>query len=115
MKKMISIVVLSLLTLNTFAHNPARQNQTTPKKMKRVVVMGKKAKAIYMALDAEEVTKNGKNFTRDVKKVGPLKCVKAIKKADTSKVKFKCILKGKKKNRRAGRQRRGRNQQQQQS
>ncbi len=102
MKKMITIVSLALMTITTFADNPASQNHRTPKKMKKVVVKGKKAKAIYMALDAEEVTKNGGKFTRDVKKVGPLKCVKAIKKADTSKVKFKCILKGKKKNRRAG-------------
>lgn len=110
---MISIVALTFLTLTTFAHNPAAQSQRTPKKMKRVVVKGKKAKAIYMALDAEEITKTGGKFTREIKKVGPLKCVKAIKKANTSKVKFKCILKGKKKNRRAGGRRGGRLQQQQ--
>jgi hypothetical protein len=114
MKKMITIAALALMTLTTFAHTPAQQNQAKPKKkMKTVVVKGKKAKAIYMALDAEEITKNGGKFTRDIKKVGPLKCVKATKKANTSKVKFKCILKGKKKARRAGR-RGGRNQQQQQ-
>ncbi|OUR97833.1 hypothetical protein A9Q84_06440 [Halobacteriovorax marinus] len=113
MKKMITILALSVMTLTTFAHNPAAQNQSAPKKMKKVVVKGKKAKAIYMALEVEEITKTGGKFTREIKKVGALRCVKAIKKANTSKVKFKCILKGKKKTRRAGGQRGGRNQQQQ--
>ena len=104
MKKLLTILAVLTLTSMSFASQTV-QKHPTKKKMSKTVVKGKKAKAIYYALDSDVETKNRKKFSADIKKVGSLRCVKLTKKEDTSVVKFRCALKGKKGKR--GQRRRG--------
>lgn len=109
MKKLLTILAVLTLTSTVFAHegkHPRRPNQGK-KKPAVTVVMGKKAMAIYNALDAEVVTKDRPKFSADIKKVASLRCAKLTKKEDTTVVKYRCALKGKRIGRDNGR--RGRN------
>jgi len=106
MKKLLTILAVLTLTSMSFASQTV-QKHPAKKKMSKTVVKGKKAKRIYMALDSDIETKNRQKFSADIKKVGPLRCVKLTKKEDTSVVKFRCALKGKKGKKGQRRQRRG--------
>lgn len=103
------LVILAVLTLSSAAsaHEAKRPGK---KKIGVTVVKGKRAAAIYNALDADVVTKNRPKFSADIKKVATLRCAKLTKKADTTVVKFRCALKGKKvkPGRRGGRRGQGR-------
>ncbi|MFT6071033.1 MAG: hypothetical protein ACJAT2_002733 [Bacteriovoracaceae bacterium] len=108
MKKLFTILAVLTLTSTVFASedkHPRRPNQG--KKKSVTVVKGKRAMAIYNALDAEVVTKDRPKFSADVKKVASLRCAKLTKKEDTTVVKYRCALRGKKMTRDHGR--RGRN------
>lgn len=103
MTKILSVIALLGLMSSAFAdhgNHPRRGRRAV------AVVAGKKAQAIYEALQVEEVTKSRRNFSLEIKNVAPLRCVKATKKADTAVVKYRCALKGQKKRTRRG-QRRG--------
>ncbi len=110
MKKLLTILAVLTLTSTVFAHegkHPRRPNQGK-KKMSVTVVKGKRAAAIFNALDADVITKDRPKFSADIKKVASLRCAKLTKKADTTVVKYRCALKGKKKMRRGGRRGHGR-------
>jgi hypothetical protein len=98
---MISLIALSTMFIaeTSFAHPGHGMGKGRKGKMKksRTVVRGKRAKAIYEALvDADVVTKNRPKVTADIKKVASLRCAKLTSKADTSKVRYRCALRGKK-------------------
>lgn len=105
MKKLFAIIAVLTLTSTVFAHE-GKHPRPGKKKPAVTVVKGKRAMAIYNALDAEVVTKNRPKFSADIKKVASLRCAKLTKKADTTVVKYRCALKGKKMGRR-GQGRRG--------
>ncbi len=97
MKSLITLVTLLTLSSTVFAHSPERPNNSRRMgmKMKKVsIVKGEKALKIFEAIEAEVETKDSPLFTIDVKKIASLKCVKRIKKSDTSVVKYRCSLKG---------------------
>jgi hypothetical protein len=109
MKKLLTAIALLALTATSFAHEGHRPTRPGQRKLAKVVVKGKRAAAIFKALDAEVVTRNARRFSLDVKKVAGLKCFKATKKANTKVTKYRCALRGlkvKKPNGRRG-QRRG--------
>lgn len=113
MKKLLTILAVLTLTSTSFAHE-GKHPRPGKKKATTVVVKGKRAKAIYNALDADVITKNRPKFSADIKKVAGLRCAKLTKKADTKVVKFRCAVKGKKlkpgrRNGRRGQGRRGQN------
>jgi hypothetical protein len=99
MKKLLTIVTLLGLTSSVFAH-PGMGRGMRPghhgKKFAKVVVKGQKAQVIFEALDADIVTKDRPKFTAEIKKVGSLRCAQLTKKEDTTVVKYRCALKGKK-------------------
>ncbi len=97
MKSLITLVTLLTLSSTVLAHNPERSNHSRRMGMKKMaIVKGEKALKIFEAIDTEVETKDSPLFTIDVKKVASLKCVKRIKKSDTSVVKYRCSLKGNK-------------------
>ena len=98
MKTILTILAVLTFTSAAMAHdgqNPRHPRRPGQRKMSVTVVKGKKAQAIFEALDADVVTVNRPKFSVDAKKVAGLKCVKATKKDDTSVTKFRCALKGK--------------------
>jgi hypothetical protein len=112
MKKILITLAVFAFASSAFAHNP-RNPRPGQRKKSVTVVHGKRALAIFTALDAEVVTVNRPRASVDMKKVAGLRCAKITKKA-TSKIKFRCVLKGKKPLRRRGHGRRGRGQGRQQ-
>jgi hypothetical protein len=97
MKKLLTAIALLALTATSFAHEDQRQRRPGQRKATTVVVKGKRAAAIFKALDAEVVTRNAPRFSLDVKKVAGLRCFKATKKADTKVSKYRCAMRGLKK------------------
>jgi len=110
MKKVLTIIALLGLSSTVFAHpgmgRGMRPGHHGGKKFAKAVVKGQKAQAIFEALNADIEIKDRPKFTAEVKKVGSLKCAQLTKKEDTSVVKYRCVLKGKKGPR--GHHRRGR-------
>ncbi len=101
MKRLLTIVALLGLTSVAFAapHHGGGRRGMRPghhgKKFAKVVVKGQKAQAIFEALNAEILIKDRPHFTVEVKKVGSLRCAQLTKKEDTSVVKYRCVLRGK--------------------
>ena len=93
MKTLITVLAIVTLSASAMAHNPG---QGTKKKRGAVAVKGIKAQKIYEALDTEILTKDRAKATVDIKKVASLRCAKRIKKEDTSKITYRCVLRGKK-------------------
>ncbi|MBT7610879.1 MAG: hypothetical protein HN576_14045 [Bacteriovoracaceae bacterium] len=111
MKKLLTAIALLALTATSFANEGQRPTRPGQRKATTVVVKGKRAAAIFNALDVEVVTRNAHRFSLDVKKVAGLKCFKATKKTDTKVSKYRCALRGlkvKKPQGRRGHGRRGR-------
>lgn len=98
MKKALAVLMLlsfslssAFATINDHHHRSHRMD-----KKRTVLVKGKKARDIYEALSQTEITtRDTHKYTLDIKKVGALGCVKMTNKADTSKVEYRCGLKGK--------------------
>ena len=95
MKKLLTILAVLTLTSTSFAHE-GKHPRPGKKKVSVTVVKGKRAAAIYNALNADVVTKDRPKFSADIKKVASLRCAKLTEKADTTVVKFRCALAGKK-------------------
>ncbi|TDJ07882.1 MAG: hypothetical protein E2O68_02965 [Deltaproteobacteria bacterium] len=101
MKKLLTITLLLGLSSVAFAapHHGGGRRGMGPghhgKKFAKVVVKGQKAQAIFEALNADIVIKDRPQFTVEVKKVGSLRCAQLTKKEDTSVVKYRCVLRGK--------------------
>lgn len=95
MKTLLTIVAVLTLTSTAMAHE-GKHPRPGKKKVGAVVIKGKRAATLFNALDAEIVTKDRPRFSADIKKVSTLRCAKLTKKADTSVVKFRCVMKGKK-------------------
>ena len=95
MRSILTIITLLALSSTTFAHGGKKPHKLN-KKMAKVVIKGKKAMALYEALEADIETKDRPKFTADVKKVASLRCAKLISKEDTSVEKYRCTMKGKK-------------------
>jgi hypothetical protein len=102
MKKLLAVITLVSLS-TAFASESHRLTRVGQRKLTKVVVKGKRAAAIFKALDTEVLTRNAPRFSLDVKKVAGLKCFKATKKADSKVTKFRCVLKGLKAKRSHGR------------
>lgn len=108
MKKLLTILAVLTLTSTVFAHEGKHPRRGQgKKKMSVTVVKGKRAMVIFNALDADVITKDRPKFSADIKKVASLRCAKLTKKADTTVVKYRCALKGKKMGRGNGRGGRG--------
>lgn len=100
MKTLLTLITLVALTTSAFA-SPAHGGN---KRMGKVIVKGAKAELIYKALSTVDVkTKDTPRFTAEIKKVGTLRCAKLTSKEDTTVVKFRCALRGKKTFRRGSR------------
>lgn len=95
MKKLLTVLAALTLSSTAMAHE-GKHPRPGKKKVGVVVIKGKRAAALYNALDADVVTKNRPKFSADIKKVSTLRCAKLTKKADTTVVKFRCAMKGKK-------------------
>ncbi|MBT3586466.1 MAG: hypothetical protein HN509_16280 [Halobacteriovoraceae bacterium] len=96
MKNLLSIIAVLALVSTAFGHEGKHPRRPGQRKAAVVVVKGKRAQAIYTALETEEVTRNRPNFSVEVKRVAGLRCFKATKKADTAVTKYRCALRGKK-------------------
>ena len=95
MKTLLTVLAVLTLTSTAVAHE-GKHPRPGKRKVGITVVKGKRAAKIFNALDADVVTKDRPKFSADIKRVATLRCAKLTKKADTTVVKYRCALKGKK-------------------